>query len=124
MRLNLNRHSVGLIWSGSNPVVGLSLTNITRKTAEWSYGSFDASPLFLMASTLIQNNQAQSRVSFIFSTHLGTGHLVRIGTASLSRERPARGLAEVPRFSGKFEADLPGDVGVVQEVQCSEPERW
>lgn len=52
-------------------MVGLSLANITRKTAEWSYGSFDASPLFLMASTLIQNNQAQSRVSLIPSTRTG-----------------------------------------------------
>ena len=53
-------------------MVGISLTNITRRTAEWSYGSFDASPLFLMASTLIQNNQAQSRVSVTHFTCPGT----------------------------------------------------
>ena len=98
-------------------MVGLSLANITRRTAEWSYGSFDASPLFLMAATLIQNNQAQSRVSLILSTCPETvGHLDRAGIASLPRERLACDLAEISRFSGKFEANLPSDVVAVQEV--------
>ena len=99
----------------TDPVVGLSLANITRKTAEWSYGSFDASPLFLMASTLIQNNQAQSRVSLIHQT--GTvGNLVHTGAASLSGKRLARDLTKVSRFLGKFDTHLPGDVGAVQAV--------
>lgn len=45
-------------------VVGLSLTTIIRRTAEWSADAFDPSPLLLIASTLIVNNIAQSRVSF------------------------------------------------------------
>lgn len=53
-----------------------------------------------MASTLIQNNQAQSRVSLILSTCPGgLGHLVRPGTTFLSGERFARDLAKVLRFS-------------------------
>ena len=98
-------------------MVGLSLTNITRRTADWTYGSFDASPLFLMASTLIQNNQAQSRVGLIFLTCPKTaGRSVRTGTTSLFRERLACDLTKVPRLSGEFEANFPGDVGAVQEV--------
>lgn len=77
-----------------------------------------------MASTLIQNNQAQSRVSLILYTCPGTvGNSARIGTVSLSGERLACDLAEVPRLSGKFEVHLPSDVGVIQAVQRPEPER-
>jgi hypothetical protein len=47
-------------------VVGLRLSNITRRTAEWSYDSFDSTPVLLMSSTLIQHNTAQSRVSLSF----------------------------------------------------------
>ena len=98
-------------------MVGLSLANITRRTAEWSYGSFDASPLFLMTSTLIQNNQAESRVSLILFTRPGVlGHLVYLGTAFLSGECLARDLTAVSCFSGEFEANLPGDVCAIQEV--------
>lgn len=75
----------------------------------------------------LHSNSKQSSTKsseFHFSTYPGAGHLVRIGTTPLSRERVAYGLAEVPRFSGKFEADLSGDIGAVQEVQRSEPGRW
>jgi hypothetical protein len=77
-----------------------------------------------MASTLIQNNQAQSRVSLILSTRPGTvGNSARKGTASLSGERLARDPAKVLCLPGKFEADLSSDIGVIQAVQRSEPER-
>ena len=43
-------------------VVGLSLANLTRKTADIHHGRFDPSPLLLLACTLIQHNKANSRV--------------------------------------------------------------
>ncbi|KAK7693414.1 hypothetical protein QCA50_002982 [Cerrena zonata] len=39
--------------------IGLFLTNIARRTADWS--TFDPSPLLLMASTVIQHNKSQCR---------------------------------------------------------------
>ncbi|KAI0273752.1 hypothetical protein BC834DRAFT_227074 [Gloeopeniophorella convolvens] len=40
---------------------GLCLTNVVRRTAEWSPDTFDPSPLLLIISTLIANNQGQAR---------------------------------------------------------------
>ena len=62
--------------------------------------------------------QSGAKSSKPSSLHLSRAmaHSACIGTASLSRERLARDLVEVPCFSGKFETNLPGDVGAVQEV--------
>ena len=70
-----------------------------------------------MASTLIQNNQAHSRVSLIvFTCARAVGRSVCAGITSISRDRLACDLAEVSRLTRKFEANLPSDVGAVQEV--------
>lgn len=55
---------------------------------------------------------------------LDCGHLACAGVASVSGECLARGPAEISCLPGKFKANFPSDVGVVQEVQRSEPERW
>lgn len=52
-------------------VVGLSLTNIAYKVAEWPIDSFDASSLLTTIAVLIQNNKAHSRVCCLRSTHAG-----------------------------------------------------
>lgn len=44
--------------------MGLSLTNIAYKVAEWPVDAFDASSLLTMIATLIQNNKAYSRVCY------------------------------------------------------------
>lgn len=41
--------------------VGLWLTSVARRTAEWPPDLFNPSPLFLLACTLVENNKAQSR---------------------------------------------------------------
>ena len=70
-----------------------------------------------MVSTLIQNNQAQSRVSLIlFACPETKGHLSYSGITPISGERFTCDLIEVSRIPGKFEANLPCDVGAVQEV--------
>lgn len=42
--------------------IGLCLTNVVRRTAEWPPENFDPTPLFLILSTLIENNPTQTRV--------------------------------------------------------------
>jgi len=46
------------------PDIGLCLTNVVRRTAEWQPENFDSTPLFLIISTLIENNPTQTRVRF------------------------------------------------------------
>ena len=46
------------------PDVGLCLTNVVRRTAEWPPETVDPTPLFLIISTLIENNPTQTRVRF------------------------------------------------------------
>lgn len=42
--------------------VGIYLTGVARRAAEWPQGAINPSPLIIMACTLIQYNKAQSRV--------------------------------------------------------------
>lgn len=42
--------------------MGLCLTGVVRRTADWSAEIFDPSPLLLMTSILIENNPTQTRV--------------------------------------------------------------
>ncbi|KIP09568.1 hypothetical protein PHLGIDRAFT_67270 [Phlebiopsis gigantea 11061_1 CR5-6] len=48
--------------------VGLSLTNIAYKVAEWPIDSFDASSLLTTIAVLIQNNKAHSRDFLVHAT--------------------------------------------------------
>ena len=42
--------------------VGIYLTGVARRAAEWPQGAINPSSLIIMACTLIQHNKAQSRV--------------------------------------------------------------
>lgn len=50
------------IFTNRREVVGQSLTNIARKTADWHADSFDPSSLILLAANLFQHNKLKSRV--------------------------------------------------------------
>ncbi|KAI0079929.1 hypothetical protein K474DRAFT_1638767 [Panus rudis PR-1116 ss-1] len=67
--------------------IGLYLTNVARKTAEWPSDQFNPSPLLLMTCTVIQHNKSQSSELL---THLETfvrAMLVRstVSAASISK---------------------------------------
>ncbi|CCM02372.1 uncharacterized protein FIBRA_04467 [Fibroporia radiculosa] len=67
--------------------VGIWLTGIARRTAEWPPGAFNTSPLFLLACTLIQHNKAYSRDILGFMETLLRATLIRcvVSTQSLTR---------------------------------------
>ncbi|TBU65728.1 hypothetical protein BD310DRAFT_803111 [Dichomitus squalens] len=67
--------------------VGLSLANLTRKTADIHHGRFDPSPLLLLACNLIQHNKANSRDLLLYLETLLRSSLIRfnVSVASLRR---------------------------------------
>ncbi|PIL24081.1 hypothetical protein GSI_13832 [Ganoderma sinense ZZ0214-1] len=67
--------------------VGMSLTNLTRKTADLRHARFDPSPLLLLACTLIQHNKANSRDLLLYLETLLRSSLLRsnVSVASLRR---------------------------------------
>ncbi|KAH9951250.1 hypothetical protein B0H21DRAFT_272251 [Amylocystis lapponica] len=67
--------------------VGLSLTYIARRTADWPADAFDPSPLLLLACTLIQHNKAQSRDLLMFMETLLRAALVRFHVSGESLTR-------------------------------------
>lgn len=72
--------------------VGIYLTNVARRAAEWPQGTVNPSPLIIMACTLIQHNKAQSRVCIRISNsglisdlgHCSTGPARILGDTSAS----------------------------------------
>ncbi|KAI1795782.1 hypothetical protein LXA43DRAFT_1163651 [Ganoderma leucocontextum] len=67
--------------------VGISLANLTRKTADLHHARFDPSPLLLLACTLIQHNKANSRDLLLYLETLLRSSLLRcnVSVASLRR---------------------------------------
>ncbi|PCH38065.1 hypothetical protein WOLCODRAFT_136025 [Wolfiporia cocos MD-104 SS10] len=67
--------------------VGNWLTGIARRTAEWTWEVFDASPLFLLACVLIQHNKSQSRDLLLYMETLLRATLIRckVSVDSLKR---------------------------------------
>lgn len=56
--------------------VGIYLTSVARRAAEWPQGTINPSPLIIMACTLIQHNKAQSRVCIHIK---GLGFVTNLG---------------------------------------------
>ncbi|KAH9180668.1 hypothetical protein EDB89DRAFT_1920409 [Lactarius sanguifluus] len=57
--------------------IGLCLTGVVRRTADWSAESFDPSPLLLITSTLIENNPAQTRDFLVYADTILRAVLIR-----------------------------------------------
>jgi hypothetical protein len=47
-------------------VVGICLASISRRTSDWASDAFDPTSMFMMSSTILQFNKAQSRVRSTF----------------------------------------------------------
>jgi hypothetical protein len=62
----LVRRELPLCYSHNSPNpatdIGLCLTGVVRRTADWSAETFDPSPLLLITSIVIENNPTQTRV--------------------------------------------------------------
>ncbi|KAH9050659.1 hypothetical protein EDB84DRAFT_1666282 [Lactarius hengduanensis] len=57
--------------------IGLCLTGVVRRTADWSAESFDPSPLLLITSILIENNPAQTRDFLVYADTILRAVLIR-----------------------------------------------
>ncbi|KAH9079531.1 hypothetical protein EDB83DRAFT_2343143 [Lactarius deliciosus] len=57
--------------------IGLCLTGVVRRTADWSSESFDPSPLLLITSILIENNPAQTRDFLVYADTILRAVLIR-----------------------------------------------
>ncbi|KAH9946036.1 uncharacterized protein BXZ73DRAFT_86240 [Epithele typhae] len=67
--------------------VGLTLANLTRKTADLSLARFDPSPLLMLACLLIQHNKAHSRDLLMYLETLLRSSLVRFNVSVSSMRR-------------------------------------
>ncbi|KAH9001155.1 hypothetical protein EDB92DRAFT_2050849 [Lactarius akahatsu] len=57
--------------------IGLCLTGVVRRTADWSAESFDPSPLLLITSILIENNPTQTRDFLVYADTILRAVLIR-----------------------------------------------
>lgn len=57
--------------------IGLCLTGVVRRTADWSAESFDPSPLLLITSILIENNPTQTREFLVYADTILRAVLIR-----------------------------------------------
>ncbi|KAI9446343.1 hypothetical protein H4582DRAFT_1905062 [Lactarius indigo] len=60
--------------------IGLCLTGIVRRTADWSAESFDPSPLLLITCILIENNPTQTRDFLVYTDTILRAVLIRFIT--------------------------------------------
>jgi hypothetical protein len=57
--------------------IGLCLTGVVRRTADWSAETFDPSPLLLITSTIIENNPTQTRDFLVYVDTILRAVLIR-----------------------------------------------
>ncbi|THH16358.1 hypothetical protein EW146_g4274 [Bondarzewia mesenterica] len=81
--------------------IGLSLTTIIRRAAEWTPDMFDPSPLLLIAANLVQNNKAHSRELLIYLDNLLRAILVRFNVTQDSLTRILKVSANIYRMTMK-----------------------
>jgi len=67
--------------------VGLSLTYIARRTADWPSNAFDPNPLLRMSATIIQHNKSISRDLILHSETLLRSVLVRFDVEEASLKK-------------------------------------
>ncbi|GBE81969.1 hypothetical protein SCP_0403450 [Sparassis crispa] len=82
--------------------VGLRLTHIVRRTAEWSADAFDPNPLLRLACTLVQHNKAQSRDLLMYMETLLRAALVRFHVSAESLARIVLATSMIYRKAGSI----------------------
>ncbi|KAI0062284.1 hypothetical protein BV25DRAFT_1804358 [Artomyces pyxidatus] len=113
---NVNSFIEKVHGQGYNPAlmqhVGMCLTNVIRHTAEWSLESFDPSPLLLIASTLVENNKAQSRDLFVYLETTLRAVLARFHVSRESLTRVLQVTGDLYRKTKRQDATVAGKLAL------------